>query len=331
MIGAGLKTPITAIIIAGLAALVAVPALAFDYARYKDADLDDMLAQPRPKTGMDLGGAKPYRLEVTLVSYEETCAVQLVPASMRMLGFTQDQIDGVQASRCIKVRSAKGKEALVYIQDVVRAFLPREVPLGNSLTLFVIQLFTNPQGPGLLVNEFQTPKAAPAAAAANGATNPPCGCGTAEFHPGVDMTSDKEGAPVTAMDDGVVIRVEQDDQAAVDAFNIGRCGRYVVVKHVYPNGHVVFTRYAQLGRIVGADGRPVAVGAKFRKQDKIGEIGPRKVLHFEIRAAVIGALKTDAAWQARYGSDPSMDWSRYDPVNPQTFDADMFAGRPRKP
>ena len=42
-------------------------------------------------------------------------------------------------------------------------------------------------------------------------------------------------------------------------------------------------------------------------------------------------LKTDAAWQARYGNAPSMDWSRYDPVNPQSFDADVFAGRPRKP
>lgn len=330
MIGAGLKAPIAAIIVAGLAPLLAAPALAFDYARYKDADLDDVLAQPRPRTGMDLNGSKPYRLEVTLLSYEETCAVQSVPVTMRMLGYTPEQIDGVQASRCIKVRSAKGKEALLFIQDVVRAFLPREVPLGSRLTLFVIHLFTSSQGPGLLVNEFQTPKAAPDTAA-KAATEPPCGCGTPDFHPGVDMTSDKEGAPVTAMDDGVVIRVEQDDQASVDAPNIGHCGRYVVVKHIYPNGHVVFSRYAQLGRVVGADGHAVAVGAKIRKQDKIGEIGPRKLLHFEIRAAVIGALKTDAAWQTRYGSDPSMDWSRYDPVNPQTFDADLFAGRSRKP
>ena len=328
MIGARLKPHFAAFIIAGLAVLLAAPALAFDYARYKTADLDDLLAQPRPKTGVDLNDAKPYRLEVTLVSYEETCAVQSVAATMRMMGFTPDQIDGVQASRCIKVRSAKGAEVLVFIQDVVRAFLPREVPLGTGLTLFVIHLYTGQEGPGLLVNEFEAPKAA---TAAKGATEPPCGCGTADFHPGVDMTSDKEGAPVAVMDDGVVIRVEQDDQASVDAFNIGHCGRYVVVKHTYPNGHVVFSRYAQLGRIVGADGRPVAVGAKIRKQDKIGEIGPSKVLHFEIRPAVIGALKTDAAWQERYGNDPSMDWSRYDPVNPQTFDADVFAGRPRKP
>ncbi|MCC8959577.1 M23 family metallopeptidase [Bradyrhizobium sp. Pear77] len=331
MIGAGLKSRIAAaIIVAGLATLLTAPALAFDYARYKETDLDDVLAQPRPKTGFDLNGSKPLRLEVTLVSYEETCAIQSLESTMRMQGFTKEQIDGTQVSRCIKVRSAKGKEAILYIQDVVRAFLPREVPLGSRLTLFSIHVFTAHEGPGLLVNEFQTLKAAPATAAKE-ATEPPCGCGSADFHPGVDMTSDKEGAPVAAMDDGVVIRIEPDDQAAVDAFNIGHCGRYVVVKHTYPNGHVVFSRYAQLGRIVGADGRPVAIGAKIRKQDEIGEVGPRKVLHFEVRPPVIGGLKIDAAWQARYGNDPSMDWSRYDPVNPQTFDADLFAGRSRKP
>ncbi len=81
------------------------------------------------------------------------------------------------------------------------------------------------------------------------------------------MTNDKAGAPVRPMDDGVVVSVEQDEQASVDAFGIGRCGRYVVLKHTYPNGRVVFTRYAQLGRIAGTDGRPVVVGATIGKND----------------------------------------------------------------
>jgi hypothetical protein len=115
----------------GLVALIATPALAFDFARYKPADLDDILAKPRPQSGLDLHDAKPLRLEVTLVSYQETCAVQAIPTAMTMLGFSKEQIDGVQASRCIKVRSAKGKEAMLFIQDVVRAYLPREVPLGG--------------------------------------------------------------------------------------------------------------------------------------------------------------------------------------------------------
>jgi Peptidase family M23 len=318
----------------GLAALVATPAFAFDFARYQAADLDDILAQPRPQTGLDLNGAKPLRLEVKLVSYGETCAVQTIPPAMTMLAFSKEQIDSVQATRCIKVRSARGKEALLFIQDVVRAHLPGEVPLGGSLTLFAIHLFTTRDGPGLLVNEFEAPKndkAAGAAAPDKTKTGGPCGCGTPEFHPGVDFTSDKAGAPVQAMDDGVVIRVEQNEQASVDALGIGRCGRYVVLKHSYPNGRVVFTRYGQLGRIAGAGGRPIAAGSTVKKNDRIAEVGPTKTLHLELRPITPATTQTDAAWQARYGKDPTMEWSRYDPVDPQKFDADVFGGRKPAP
>jgi hypothetical protein len=320
----------------GLVVFVATSAFAFDYARYQAADLDDILAHRRPQSGLDLYAAKPFRLEVKLVSYEETCAVQAVPTAMTMLGFSKEQIDGVQASRCIKVRSAKGKEAVLFIQDVVRAYLPREVPLGGSLTLFAIHLFTAPEGPGLLVNEFEAPKpkddakGGAAAAADKTEMKPPCGCGTPEFHPGMDVSNGMAGGPVQTMEDGVVVRVEQDEQAAVDAFGIGRCGRYIVLKHSYPNGRVVFTRYAQLGRIAGADGRPIAVGATLRRADKIGEVGPTTILHFEIRPVAPGTTQTDPAWGARYGNDPTMDWSRYDPVDPKKFDADAFGGRKRK-
>ncbi len=308
----------------GLAALAAAPAIAFDYARYQPIDLDDILAQPRPTTGLDLHGAQAVRLEVKLVSYEETCGIEAIRPAMRMLNFSKEMIDGVQASRCIKVRTAKGNETRLFVQDVVRAFLPREVPLGSSVTLFAVHLFTTSAGPGLLVNEFNTQKPAGSDKAA---MKPGCGCGTDDFHPGVDYTADKAGMPVQAVDDGVVIKV-QNDQASVDFFKIGRCGRYVVLKHTYPNGHVVFMRYAQLGRVVGPNGRPIAAGATIRKNDKIGEIGPGKVLHFEVRPVAAGTTKTDAAWQARYGREPSMEWSRYDPVDPQTFDADTFGGRP---
>jgi len=319
----------------GLVALAATPALAFDFARYQAADLDDILARPRPQTGLDLNGAKPLRLEVKLVSYGETCAVQTIPLAMTMLAFSKAQIDSVQATRCIKVRSAKGKEARLFIQDVVRAHLPGEVPLGGSLTLFAIDLFTTREGPGLLVNEFEAPKSNKAGSAAAApdktATSGPCGCGTPEFHPGVDFASDTAGAPVRAMDDGVVVRVEQDEQASVDASDIGRCGRYVVLKHSYPNGRVVFTRYAQLGRIAGSGGRPIAAGATVKKNDRIGEVGPTKTLHLELRPITPATTQTDAAWQARYGEDPTMEWSRYDPVDPQKFDADVFGGRKPKP
>src|SRR6185437_11293835 len=152
-IGAGCRALLAAarrgLCVAVALAALAVPALAFDYARYQPADLDDILAQPRPKTGLDLNGAKALRIEVTLVSYEERCAVDAVPQTMRMMGFAKEMIDAAQASRCIKVRSAKGRETLLFVQDVVRAFLPREVPPGSTMTVFAIHLFMTNAGPGL--------------------------------------------------------------------------------------------------------------------------------------------------------------------------------------
>jgi hypothetical protein len=58
---------------------------------------------------------------------------------------------------------------------------------------------------------------------------------------------------------------------------------------------------------------------------------PRPKSDLDLRPVFPGTTQTDAVWQARYGDDPSMDWSRYDPVAPQKFDADVFGGRKHKP
>ena len=304
----------------------------FDYTRYQATDLDALMAQPRPRTGVDLYPARPLKLKVTLASYPEPCQSGLLTRTMITAGIPKNQVDTLQVSGCIKVRSAGGKELRIFIQDVVASFLPRQVPLGASVNLFAIHVFTSPEGPGLLVNEFSTDDGGNPAKAATSdqaakASTPPCGCGTADFHPGVDMTSDTAGAPVQAVDDGIVLRVEQDEQASVETSNIGRCGRYVVLKHTYPNGHVVFTRYAQLARIVGSDGRPITAGTRIKKSDKIGEVGSSKILHFEVRPVAPGGMDQGAGWTARYGADPTMEWSRYQAVDPQTFDADIFGGK----
>jgi murein DD-endopeptidase MepM/ murein hydrolase activator NlpD len=140
----------------------------------------------------------------------------------------------------------------------------------------------------------------------------------------MDVTNDTAGAPVRAVDDGVVVKVEQDELASVDVLNIGRCGRYVVIKHNYPDGHAVFTRYAQLDRIVGSDGRPVAPGSRVTKAQQIGEVGSRMTMHFEIRPVDPKTMEQGAGWTARYGGDPTMEWSRYQAVDPRAVYPDIF-------
>jgi len=308
-----------------------LPAFAFDYARYEAADLDDLMAQRRPRAGVDLHPALPHRLQVTLVSYAEGCRTEFVKRTMVMASIAKDLVDGLKITKCINIRSAKGKQLRVFIQDEVAGFLPKEVPLGTPLTLFVIHLFTKPDGPGLLVNEFSTEAGndvgRPGSSGQKAEETPPCGCGSADFHPGIDMTNDVEKAVVRAVDDGVVVKVEQDEQASVDVPNVGRCGRYVVIKHSYPNGRAVFTRYAQLGRVAGSDGQPLAPGARISREDRIGEVGSRKILHFEVRPADPDSMEKSEAWNVRYGADPSMEWSRYPSVDPKGFDPDAFGGK----
>jgi len=93
------------------------------------------------------------KLKVTLVAYAEACKTGFLMKSMSMAGVADPN---VKITRCIQVRSAKGKQLRLFIQDVVADFLPKEVPLGSALTLFAVHLFTGQDGPGLLVNEFHT-------------------------------------------------------------------------------------------------------------------------------------------------------------------------------
>jgi hypothetical protein len=158
-----------------------LPAFGFDYDRYETTDLDALLAQHRPRAGLDTFPAMALKLDATLVSYAEPCPTGLLSRVMTMVGVTVN----AKISRCIRVRSAKGAQLRVFIQDQVSDFLRKEIPLGHPLTLFAVHLYTTPEGPGLLVNEFQS--AAGHAAKSAAAT---CGCGTPDFHPGLDFTNE---------------------------------------------------------------------------------------------------------------------------------------------
>jgi murein DD-endopeptidase MepM/ murein hydrolase activator NlpD len=153
-----------------------------------------------------------------------------------------------------------------------------------------------------------------------------CDCGTMQYHTGTDWSAD-EGTAVPVADDGVIVRVEEDEQALVQTSTGGFCGRYVVVKHSYPNGAAVFTRYAQLGRLIGADGAALRIGMTVKARDKVGEVGKKKLLHFEVRPVDAKAIDRSPAWALYYGRDPSMEWSKYAPVDSSTFSFGAFGGK----
>jgi hypothetical protein len=145
--------------LASVAALVVLvgfrPAFGFDFTRYDATDLDVLMAQRRPSSGMDIYPARPLKLRVALVNYGEGCESALLKKAMVAAGVVKYQ-DALPVTQCITVRSGQGHELRMFIQDVVSAFLPKEVPLGSMVTFYAIHVFTAAEGPGLLVNEFLT-------------------------------------------------------------------------------------------------------------------------------------------------------------------------------
>ncbi len=153
-----------------------------------------------------------------------------------------------------------------------------------------------------------------------------CGCGSRQFgHSGIDFTA-QTGAPVAVAFDGTVVKVEDDENALVAVSSAGFCGKYVVVKHVFSNENVMFTRYAQLGRIVAKDGSSIREGMQVKKGDQIGELGKKALLHFELRP-VLPIATQELAFTTIYADKPNMAWTAFNPVDPKTFDDDAFTGQ----
>ena len=118
----------------------------FNFARYGETDLDELLARPRPTSGVDIYPGSPLKLDVVLASQGERCASDALKQSMKMGGMPKEAVDSLPITNCIRVRSAKGRELRVFIQDIVYGFLTREVPVGDKLSLYAIHVFTSPEG-----------------------------------------------------------------------------------------------------------------------------------------------------------------------------------------
>jgi len=286
----------------------------FDPARYEAADLDIISARKPPMgNGVDIFPMRTYRFEVTLVTQATPCKTNFLRWAMQTSGIKKSEVESIPVSRCIKVKSPKGKVLSVFIQDVLSESLEKEVPLNGKLTLYATLIYFDQQGPGMIMNEFTSQQA-----------DKDCGCGK-DAHSGIDLEA-KAGTPVPAAEDGIVVKVEENEQALVDLPTAGRCGRYVVVKHTFPNGRALFTRYTHLGRLTDKAGKTMAVGLQVRKGDKIGDVGSKRVFHYEVRPVETATMDTSATWTQLYGAEPSMEWSRYTAVDPQTFKTDVFGG-----
>jgi len=92
-----------------LLVLLAAGAAAFDYDRYKPADLDAISARKPPLgMGVDVFPVRSYRFEVTLAAQATPCALNFLKWAMATSGIPKDFIARAPISRCIQIKSAKG-------------------------------------------------------------------------------------------------------------------------------------------------------------------------------------------------------------------------------
>jgi hypothetical protein len=144
--------------LAGLALMLgAGPAAAFDHGSYQSADLD-ALARRRPQLGLgaDIPSVQNVRFDVTLVEQADECPTRYLKFAMRKSGIARDAVQSTPITHCIAVKSAKGRQYPVFIQDALTDNLAKEVKPGATLTLYGSLVYFGARGPGIVVNDFST-------------------------------------------------------------------------------------------------------------------------------------------------------------------------------
>jgi hypothetical protein len=113
-----MSTSKLAFLAAGLILFGVQTASGFDYASYRPADLDEVIEQKRPTSGIDIFPGLLLNITVSLTSYAEPCNVAILKGAMIVTGL-KDWIETVPITRCIKVRTAKNRFLSLFIQDKV--------------------------------------------------------------------------------------------------------------------------------------------------------------------------------------------------------------------
>jgi len=124
----------------------------FDYDAYQPTTLDDLAATvPNITEGMDIF-LKKRQFEAVQVSEPKRCTAVIVGRVLRMQGVTEPPA----TAHCMKLRSPKGLEVEVFIQDTLVSDPARELKKGARLRVYATYFYfaAASKRMGLLVNAY---------------------------------------------------------------------------------------------------------------------------------------------------------------------------------
>ncbi len=134
------------------------PAAAFDFASYQPTDLDIVLQTPEPLQVDYLIHPIPERLRLreTLTRHAAPCDTVWLKRHLIAGGGENGKkfVENVAMTQCIEVTTRQGVKVTLFIQDVLTPYLQEEVPLGKTVELYAIYVYSHRGSPKILVNEF---------------------------------------------------------------------------------------------------------------------------------------------------------------------------------
>jgi len=95
--------------------------------------------------------------DVTLVEQSDECPTKYLNGRCEKSGIAKDAVASTPITRCIAVKSEKGRQYPGFIQDALAGSLAKDVQPGGTLTVYgSLSSFVAARGPGIVVNEYST-------------------------------------------------------------------------------------------------------------------------------------------------------------------------------
>ena len=153
-------------LIAGVVLMLspAASAAAFDYGRYEDSSVEELIERASEFDIHESGQSvvtppQPVHLYTALQRYPQPCSGELPTLLLRAIGISE----APQMNWCMTVRGESGQTVNLWVQDSFAPRIREEYELGGGIELWALWLFVNASDrkPYFIVNAIGAAKEPP--------------------------------------------------------------------------------------------------------------------------------------------------------------------------